>query len=182
VKIVKILLIYHTIQEKTMSKTVENLLAAFAGESQANRKYLAFAQRAEREGYTQVARLFRAAAEAETIHAHNHLRALSGINSTAENLEVAIAGENYEAVTMYPDFLGEANTAENSKAIRTFKYALAAEKVHEQMYREALENLGKEEESYDYYVCPACGHTHARVAPDECPVCGVKGQKFILVQ
>lgn len=164
-----------------MSKTEENLQAAFAGESQANRKYLAFALRAEREGYTQVARLFRAAAEAETVHAHSHLRAMSGINSTAENLEVAIAGENYEAVTMYPDFLEEAVAAENSKAIRTFEYALAAEKVHEQMYREALANLDKEQEDYDYYVCPACGHTHARVAPDVCPVCGVKGQKFILV-
>jgi rubrerythrin len=181
VKIVKILLIYPHLQEKPMSKTEENLQAAFAGESQANRKYLAFALRAEREGYTQVARLFRAAAEAETVHAHSHLRALAGINSTAENLEAAIAGENYEAVSMYPDFLKEAVEADNSKAIRTFEYALAAEKVHEQLYREALANLSKEEEAYDYYVCPACGHTHARFAPDECPVCGVKGEKFILV-
>lgn len=166
-----------------MTQTMDNLLAAFAGESQANRKYLAFAQRAEKEGYTQVARLFRAAAEAETIHAHNHLRAMSGIHSTAENLETAIAGENYEAVSMYPGFLEEAIAANDSKAIRTFEYALAVEKVHEQMYREALANLGKEdEELYDYYVCPACGHTHARMAPDECPVCGVKGDRFVLVQ
>ena len=165
-----------------MSKTMENLQEAFAGESQANRKYLAFAERADNEGYPQVARLFRAAAAAETVHAHNHLRAMGGIKTTAENLQTAIAGENYEAVSMYPPFLEEAHRANESRAIRTFEYALEVEKVHEQLYRNAFENLGKEEENFDYYICPACGYTHERNAPDQCPICGVKGEKFLRIQ
>ncbi len=165
-----------------MTKTMENLQEAFAGESQANRKYLAFAERADNEGFPQVARLFRAAAAAETVHAHNHLRAMGGIKTTAENLQAAIEGENYEAVSMYPPFLEEARRASESRAIRTFEYALAVEKVHEQLYRNAFENLGKEEGTFDYYICPACGYTHERGAPDECPVCGVKGGKFLRIQ
>jgi len=164
-----------------MSKTTDNLKAAFAGESQANRKYLAFAEKAEKEGFVQAARLFRAAAEAETVHAHNHLRVLEGIQSTADNLQVAIDGENYEAVSMYPGFVEEATAVNDKAAVRTFKFALAAEIVHEQMYREMLENLANAEEPYPYYVCPTCGHTHARFAPDTCPVCGVKGQRFIRI-
>ena len=164
-----------------MSSTSDHLKVAFAGESQANRKYLAFAEKAEKEGYPQAARLFRAAAAAETIHAHNHLRALEGIQSTAENLQVAINGEHFEAVSMYPPYLEEAAAANETMAIRTFKYALAAEIVHEKLYREMLEGLGKVQEPYPYYVCPSCGHTVGGSAPDTCPVCGVKGQRFIEV-
>jgi rubrerythrin len=164
-----------------MSKTKDNLKAAFAGESQANRKYLAFAKKAEEEGYPQIARLFRAAAEAETIHAHTHLRYLGDVKTTAENLEAAVAGENYEAVTMYPEFIAEAEKEGEKKALAGFKWALEAEKVHEQLYRQALSGIGKETETYDYYVCPVCGFTHARNAPDKCPVCGTPAAKFIRV-
>jgi rubrerythrin len=165
-----------------MSKTTENLQAAFAGESQANRKYLAFAEKADLEGYPQVARLFRAAAAAETVHAHNHLRALGGIQSTTENLKVAISGENYEVVSMYPGFLAEAESASEKAGIRTFRYALEVEKVHEQLYRNALENLDKTEGDFEYYICPVCGYTHERGAPDLCPVCGAAGSKFFVVK
>jgi rubrerythrin len=165
-----------------MSKTTENLQAAFAGESQANRKYLAFAEKADLEGYPQVARLFRAAAAAETVHAHNHLRALGGIQSTTENLKVAISGENYEVVSMYPGFLAEAESASEKAGIRTFRYALEVEKVHEQLYRNALENLDKAEGDFEYYICPVCGYTHERGAPDLCPVCGAAGSKFFVVK
>jgi rubrerythrin len=165
-----------------MSQTTDNLKAAFAGESQANRKYLAFAEQADIEGFSQTARLFRAAATAETVHAHNHLRALGEVKSTAENLEVAISGENYEAITMYPDFLAEAHKADETKAIRTFELALDAEKVHEQLYRGALEDLGKETEAYDYYVCPTCGYTVGHHAPDRCPICASKGDRFMRIQ
>jgi rubrerythrin len=165
-----------------MSKSTDNLQAAFAGESQANRKYLAFAEKADQEGHPQVARLFRAAAAAETVHAHNHLRTLDGIKSTTENLKAAIAGENYESVTMYPGFLAEAEGEGHKSAIRSFRYALDVEKVHEALYREALDNLGKEKEEFDYYVCPVCGHTHPRNAPEKCPVCGTLGSRFSVVK
>jgi rubrerythrin len=164
-----------------MTKSLEDLQAAFAGESQANRKYLAFAQKADQEGYPQAARLFRAAAEAETVHAHSHLRAMSGVGSTAENLKAAVSGENYEATSMYPEFIKDAEADKDQKALRSFSYAIEAEKVHEQLYKEALENLEKKGEEYDYYVCPVCGHTHPRSAPDKCPVCGALGSKFIHV-
>lgn len=165
-----------------MSKTIENLKAAFAGESQANRKYLAFAQKAEEDGYPQVARLFRAAAEAETVHALNHLKAMRGVNSTKENLEAAIAGENYEVVSMYPTMIAEAEAGGEKKALTSFKWAYAVEQEHEELYRQALAGLGEEAEAYDYYVCPVCGHTHPRNAPDKCPVCGLPGAKFLRVQ
>ena len=145
-----------------MSETLKNLADAFAGESQANRRYLAFAEKADAEGHPQVARLFRAAAHAETIHAHNHLRAMDGILSTVENLKAAVAGETYEAVDMYPPFLKNAQDEGNNRAARSFKYALEVEKVHAELYSTALENLGKETGEYDYYVCPICGYTHAR--------------------
>ena len=161
-----------------MSKTVEDLKAAFAGKSQANRKYLAFAKKADAEGHPQVAKLFRAAAAAETVHAHNHLRALNGILSTTENLQAAIEGENYEAVSMYPEFVKDAEAEQDKRALRSFNYALEVEKIHEGLYRNALVNLGKENEEFDYYVCPVCGYTHERTAPDPCPVCGAVKEKF----
>ena len=167
-----------------MSKTYDDLQAAFAGESQANRKYLAYAAKADKDGYPQAAKLFRAAAAAETVHAHNHFRAMGAVKSTVENLKDAISGENYEVVTMYPDFLADAlEEKENKKAIRSFEWALAVEKTHEALYTEMLENLekSKEQETVDYYVCEVCGHTHVGEAPDECPVCSASKEKFFKV-
>lgn len=163
-----------------MSKTLEDLQAAFAGESQANRKYLAYAEKAEKEGFKQAAKLFRAAAEAETVHAHNHLRAMDGIKSTEENLKDAMAGEDYEAETMYPDFINDAELENEKRALRSFGYALEVEKQHRGMYRDMLESL-QEQEEYDYYVCPVCGSTHRRSAPDKCPICGTDGSRFMKV-
>ena len=165
-----------------MTKSMEDLKAAFAGESQANRKYTAFARKADQEGHPQVARLFRAAAEAETVHAINHFIALGEVKTTAENLQAAVDGEHYEAVTMYPDFIKDANAENDKKAIRTFNYAFEVEKIHEELYKEALVTLGKETEEFDYYVCPVCGYTHARNAPERCPICNTPNQRFILVK
>ena len=161
-----------------MSKTLENLAAAFAGESQAANKYLAFAKKADAEGYSQVARLFRAAAKAEYVHAQNHFRAMLETKSTAENLQAAIAGENYEVVTMYPPFMAEAEAEGETRALTSFEYAWKVEQEHEALYSEALECLGKEDGEYEFYVCPICGHTHARSAPEKCPVCGAPASKF----
>lgn len=161
-----------------MSKTIENLQAAFAGESQANRKYLAFAKKAEEEGHKAAARLFRAAAAAETIHAHNHLRALGGIGTTSENLQAAIDGEHHESVSMYPEFITQAEAEENLKALKTFKWAIEVEKQHEALYRQALANLGSDAADIEIWICPFCGSTHIGVAPEKCPVCGAPGKKF----
>src|SRR5574341_213970 len=160
-----------------MSKTEQNLKDAFAGESQANRKYLAFAVKAEAEGHKQVARLFRAAAEAETVHAHNHLRELSGIRSTKENLNEAIAGESYEFQKMYPAMIEDAKGESVQGALRSFEYANAVEKVHAALYRRALENLGANKDA-EYHVCQVCGYTAEGHAPDECPVCKSKKQRL----
>lgn len=164
--------------EGDMSKTTEDLKAAFAGESQVNRKYLAFAQKADEEGHHQVAKLFRAAAHAETVHAMNHFKAMGGIGSTAENLKAAIEGENYESVNMYPAFVADAEAEGEKKALRSFQWALEVEKVHERLYSGALEGLGKEMPEGDYYVCPFCGYTHFGWAPEKCPICGAAGTKF----
>ncbi len=164
-----------------MTKTTENLKAAFAGESQANRKYIAFARKAEQEGYKQVAKLFRAAAEAETVHALSHLRVLDGVGSTAENLQAAIGGEHYEVTVMYPEFIQEAEAEGEKKALASFMDAYEVEKVHEALYHKALETLGGPAEDFDYYVCPVCGYTHERNAPEKCPVCGALGSKFIRI-
>ena len=164
-----------------MSKTVEDLKAAFAGESQANRRYLAYAKKAEDEGLPQIAKLFRAVAAAETVHAHNHLRILGEINSTADNLQAAKGGENYEIETMYPKFMQDAEAEENKRAFRSFKWAWAVEKEHEVYYQEAIEALkaGEAMPEGDYYICQACGHTHrGSQAPDKCPVCGAPSKRF----
>ena len=161
-----------------MTKSIDDLKAGFAGESQANRKYTAFARKADAEGYSQVARLFRAAAAAETVHALNHFRVLGGVKTTRENLEAAIAGENYEVVTMYPEFIQDAEAEGNKAALHSFKDAWAVEKIHEQLYREALATLGQTTETFDYYVCPVCGYTVAKSAPERCPVCSTPGNKF----
>lgn len=160
-----------------MLKTTENLSDAFAGESQANRKYLAFAKKAEEEGYLQVAKLFRAAAEAETIHAHNHLREMEVIKSTKENLEAAINGESYEFQKMYPMMIEVAAAENHRKALKSFSLANEVEKIHASLYKTALENLGKNRAT-DYYICQVCGNTVEGEAPDECPVCGAKKQAF----
>ena len=164
-----------------MTKTLDNLQAAFAGESQANRKYTAFAQKADAEGYPQIARLFRAAAQAETVHALAHFRAMEGVRDTLTNLQAAINGEHYEVVEMYPPFIQDAEAEGERRALRSFSYAWEVEKTHENLYREALallEGGKKEEDEYDYYVCPVCGHTHKRNAPEVCPVCGAPGSRF----
>ena len=160
-----------------MSKTENNLKEAFAGESQANRKYLAFAKKAEQEGYMQVARLFRAAAEAETIHAHNHLRALDGIKSTKENLEIAISGESYEFQKMYPQMIEDAKTENRKGAQQSFHFANEVEKIHATLYKKALENLGRNPE-VDYYVCQVCGNTVEEEPPEKCPICGAAKKMF----
>lgn len=164
-----------------MSKTIDDLKAAFAGESQANRKYLAFAQKADEEGYHQVAKLFRAAAHAETTHALNHLRALGEVKSTAENLKAAIGGENYEVTSMYPDFIKDAEAEGEKRALTSFRWAWEVEKVHEDLYRHALESLSKQAAQVDYYVCPVCGFVHIGSAPERCPVCNTPGTRFELI-
>jgi rubrerythrin len=158
-----------------MSKSEKNLQDAFAGESQANRKYLAFAKKADKEGYPQAAKLFRAAAESETIHAHNHLKQLDGIKSTKENLETSIKGESYEFQKMYPQMIKDAEEEGNKGALRSFNYANEVEKVHADLYKKALDSLGKNVET-EYYVCGICGYTAEGDAPDECPVCKAKKQ------
>lgn len=163
-----------------MSKTEKNLRDAFAGESQANRKYLAFAKKAEKDGYFQVAKLFRAAAEAETVHAHAHLRALGEIGSTPENLKVAVAGETHEFKSMYPVMIEEAKEEGNKTAERSFVFANEVEKVHAKLYQKAVDNLESLEEA-DYYVCSVCGMTVENEPPDKCPVCGAKASAFLKV-
>ncbi|MDI6761655.1 MAG: rubrerythrin family protein [Thermodesulfobacteriota bacterium] len=161
-----------------MSKTEQFLKEAFAGESQANRKYLAFAGKADQEGYPQVARLFRAAAEAETVHAHSHLRVLGGIKSTKENLQEAIAGETHEFKSMYPEMIEAAKSEGQKDAVRSFNFANEVEKVHAQLYQKLLDGLGKPQENYPYYICPVCGYTAEKEPPGTCPVCGAKGEMF----
>ncbi len=163
-----------------MSKTQEYLAEAFAGESQANRKYLAFAKKAEQEGLPQVAKLFRAVAEAETIHAHAHLRTMKGVGSTVENLKEALGGEIYEYESMYPPMI-EAAKAEGDKAAeRSFSYANAVEKIHAGLYQKALDKL-ETLESADYWVCGVCGHTIEREPTDRCPVCNAAPKSYFKV-
>jgi rubrerythrin len=160
-----------------MAKTESNLAEAFAGESQANRKYLAFARKADEEGYSQVAKLFRAAALAETVHAHNHLGAMRGIRSTAENLVEAVGGETHEFKNMYPGMIEAAKAEGNTDAERSFVFANEVEQIHAQLYQKAADSLGKNEER-DYHVCQVCGNTVEGEPPDECPICGAKKEAF----
>lgn len=162
--------------------TMNNLAEAFSGESQANRKYLAFAKQADQEGFPQVARLFRAAAEAETIHAHAHLKAMGGIKSTKENLQEAISGETHEFESMYPPMIEEAQKKGATEALRSFTFANKVEKTHAGLYQKALDSLGQAGEQFDYYICPICGHTEEKNAPEKCPVCGATASVFIKIQ
>ena len=165
-----------------MSQTEKNLAEAFAGESQANRKYLAFAKRAEQDGFPNVARLFRTTAEAETIHAHGHLSAMDGVRSTSENLKAAVAGETHEFKEMYPPMLQQAE-AEGHKAKRMFGYAVKAEAVHAKLYAMALEAVekGVDLATAEFYLCPICGHIELGKAPEKCPICGARAEKFVRV-
>lgn len=163
-----------------MKTTKENLQEAFAGESQANQKYRAFAKKAERDGFPNIAKLFNTAAEAERIHAEGHLNSLDGVGSTTENLKAAIAGETYEFTEMYPPMLAQAE-AENHKAKRMFGYAVKAEKIHADLYKMALEvaEQGKDLEVSDIYLCPVCGHIEFGEPKENCPTCGALPSKFV---
>ncbi len=163
-----------------MSTTLENLKVAFAGEAQANRRYLAFARKAEEEGYPHIARLFRAVAAAETVHANNHLKAMGGLRSTADNLQAAIAGEEYEVNGMYPPMLSEAEESGEKQAARAFRWALEVEKIHAVLYRQAAESLaqGQDIAEAEYYICPICGYTHVGAMAGKCPVCGYPAERF----
>jgi len=167
-----------------MAATTDHLNAAFAGESQANRKYVAFARKADAEGYPQIARLFRAAAEAETVHALAHLRVLKGVGTTSENLRGAIAGEGHEFREMYPAFIADAKAEKAAAALISFENAMAVEKTHHDLYAEALATLetGKDLAAAPIYVCQVCGHTHVGGAPDRCPVCGAARERFAEVK
>jgi len=165
-----------------MGKTEQHLREAFAGESQANRKYLAFAKQAEKEGYPQVAKLFRAAAEAETVHAHAHLRALGEVKSTKENLQAAVDGETFEFKQMYPGMIETAKQEGEKAAERSFTYANEVEKVHAGLYQKALENLDDLPEVEAYYVCSVCGYTCADEPPEKCPVCGANSKAFMKIE
>ncbi|HSW57351.1 MAG TPA: rubrerythrin family protein [Dehalococcoidales bacterium] len=167
-----------------MSKSKENLKAAFAGESQASRKYLYFAEKADKDGQPQIARLFRAASEAETVHARNHLRAVGGIGSVEENLNAAISGEHEEFTDMYPGFIKAAQDEKNSQAEMTFNWANKVEKIHHGLYQQALASLksGKKAELKPYFVCQLCGYTIEGEAPDKCPVCGAMKTQFKKVE
>ena len=160
--------------------TPDNLKEAFAGESQANQKYRAFAKKAEQDGFPNIARLFRTTAEAERIHAEGHLRSLAGIGSTADNLKAAIEGETYECTTMYPPMLAQAE-ADGHRAKLMFGYALKAEAVHAKLYQRALEAAaaGQDLAEAKFYLCPVCGHIEFGVPPEKCPVCGALGAKFV---
>ena len=164
-----------------MSKSEKNLAEAFAGESQANRTYLAFAKKAEQEGFVQVARLFRAAAAAETVHAHAHLRVLGGIGNTEENLKDAIGGETHEFMEMYPKMIEEAVEEGNKAAQMSFMYANAVEKIHAELYQRALDAMADLAETA-YFVCDVCGNTVEGEAPDKCPICGVSKDHFMEIE
>jgi rubrerythrin len=166
-----------------MPTTQDNLQAAFAGESQANRKYLAFAKKAGQDGFPEIAKLFKAAAEAETVHAHAHLRAMNGVKDTKENVKAAIAGEHHEFMSMYPEFLKAAEEEKHAAATISFRYALAVEKIHHDLYNEALKALeaNKDLPKREVYVCPVCGNTVYDSAPDVCPICKAKGSTFIKI-
>lgn len=160
--------------------TKDNLQAAFAGESQANRKYLAFAKKADADGYPQVAKIFRAAAAAETVHAHAHLRAMGGVKSTEENVQAAVDGETFEFQKMYPGFVEEAGKEVEKAALVSFQNAMAVEHVHASLYIEALSKVkaGEDMTEAKVFVCEVCGNTVLDEAPEKCPVCGAAKAKF----
>lgn len=167
-----------------MSKTPQNLKEAFSGESQANRTYLAFAKKAEQEGLSQIARLFRAAAYAETIHALNHLKIIGKTKSSLENLKTAVSGETFEFDEMYPKYIETAKQEGNKKATWSFDVANKVEKIHAKLFSKAIEDLENNRDlaNTDYYVCEVCGNTVQGVAPEKCPICGAPKKQFKLIQ
>jgi rubrerythrin len=169
-------------QGDSVQEAKDNLKEAFAGESQANQKYRAFAKKAERDGFPNIAKLFRTTAEAERIHAEGHITALEGIGSTAENLTAAIDGETYEYTEMYPPMLQQAE-ADQHRAKRMFGWAVKAEAVHAELYKRALAaaESGEDLSEMNYYLCPVCGHIEFGNPPDNCPICGAKGSKYVQV-
>lgn len=164
-------------EEKMGEKTDKNLKDAFAGESQANRKYASFSKKAQKEGNEQVAKLFKAASHGEEVHARNHLKAMHGVDSTKENLGTAYDGETHEVTSMYPDMIAGAKDEGATEAERSFTWAMAVEKEHQGYFKEASDNLGSNE-SAEYYVCGGCGHVHIDEAPEKCPVCGAPKDMF----
>ena len=160
--------------------TMDNLKEAFAGESQANRKYLAFAQKANKEGFEKVGRLFKVVAEAETIHALKHLQTMKAVNSTVDNLKEAIAGEHHEFTEMYPGFIAEAEKDGNQQAKISFHFANEVEKVHHKLYEKALQAVENKQDlqTEAFFLCPICGHVEENEAPGRCPVCGAPGSSF----
>lgn len=175
----KLLAVFHNEEDNTMSenKTLANLMAAFTGESEANRKYTAYARKAEKDGKMNAAKLFRAAADAETIHALKHFEVANKIGSTEDNLKDGVAGETYEYKEMYPDFVKEAEAEGNKAALMSFTFAMKAEEVHAGLYQDALDNLHQTEEVF-YYLCPVCGNIE-KFRPEKCSICNVPGDKFI---
>ena len=167
-----------------MTKTDDNLKAAFAGESQANRMYLAFAKKADEEGFTQIAKLFRAAAEAETVHALNHLRVMGQVKATSDNLGTAVSGETYEFKKMYPEFIEDAKKEGNKQAQQSFDYANKVEQIHAGLYQKALDALKTKSQpaKADIWVCPVCGNTFEGSAPDICPICATPKAKFMPIK
>jgi rubrerythrin len=164
--------------EKTMTPIEDFLRSAFAGESQTNRKYLAYAAKAEEEGYPQVARLFRAAADSETLHAHNYLRALMEVRSTKENLQEAISVETKAFQNRIPEMIEAAAAAGNGKAERLFRYTLESERIHARLFQKLLDTLELPGDNTSYYNCGECGHTAEKEPPKVCPVCGAKGEIY----
>ena len=160
-----------------MSRTIDNLKHAFAGESQANRRYLAFAKKADEEGYPQVAKLFRAAADAETVHAHNHFKVMGGIKSTKENLGAAVSGETFEFKDMYPKMIDEAKEEGQDEARLSFNFANKVEAIHAELYQKYMDNLGNNVDT-PIFVCQVCGNTVESAPPDKCPVCGNPKEMF----
>ena len=159
------------------SKTMKDLMDAFAGESMANRKYLAYAAQADKEGYPAVAKLLKTIAEAETLHAHSHFRVAGGVGDTMKNLQAALDGETYEFSEMYPGFMKDAEAEGNKAAFKSFQLANEAEKVHAELYKKAIANLEKGRDA-EYYLCPFCGYVQENGVPDECPICKAKGSTF----
>ncbi len=165
-----------------MSSVEKDLKEAFAGESQAFQKYRAFAKKAERDGFPNVARLFRTTSEAESSHAAGHFKAMDGLGATAENLRAAIDGETYEFEQMYPPMI-ERSEAEGHKAKRMFNYAAKAENIHAQLYTAALEAVerGDDLSEAEFYLCPICGHIEFGKPEEDCPICGTKASKYYMV-
>lgn len=166
-----------------LTKTDENLKAAFAGESQANRLYLAFAKAADQEGFPQIAKLFRAAAESETVHAHNHLRVMGQVKGTADNLSTAVSGETYEFKSMYPQFIEDAKKEDNKKAVQSFDYANKVEQIHAGLYQKAIDAVKTKKDlpKTELNVCPVCGNTFEGEVPDVCPICATPKTKFMKI-